>query len=324
MTSFKEITKSINTDLEYFETLLNSTYDTDKELLSDVLDYTFTTKGKRVRPVLVYLSARLFAEPTERTHIAAILIELMHTASLLHDDVVDVACLRRNKPTVNSKWDNRTAILTGDFLFARAMKLVSEEKQHQLFDIITPAIMSLSVGELQQMSNKSEFNIEHCKYFEVIENKTASLISACCETGAYSVQATEHEIVNLKEFGRLVGLIFQIKDDILDYVGDKSTGKQIGIDALEQKITLPVICAWKNMNVSDKDIFTKLWSLEEKQDIDLSEIISLVIDNDGITDSYKSMDQIKLDALKILKPIKNSSAKKAMIKLIDFIIDRDR
>ncbi len=324
MGNFKDITNSINADLDYFEEYLNSISMENDGLIKEVLDYVFDTKGKRVRPVLVYLASRLFGEPTKSTHLAAILIEIMHTATLLHDDVVDEAKLRRAKPTINEKWDNKVAVLTGDYLFARAMKIATDEKEHRLFDIITPAIMSLSVGELQQMSNNSEFNTILDKYFEVIGNKTASLISVCCECGAYTSGASEAEVDSLKKLGTLMGLIFQIKDDILDYDGNGATGKQIGIDLLEGKVTLPVICAWNNMNGSQRIEFRELWDLDVKLDNHKNSIIEKVKSFNGIKGSYKEIDSLKQDALKILKGINNSGAKKAMIKLIDYIIDRDK
>lgn len=324
MDNFKDITNSVNADLNYFEEYLRSISSENEGLIKEVLDFVFDTKGKRVRPVLVYLASRLFGEPTKSTHLAAILIEIMHTATLLHDDVVDEAKIRRSKPTINEKWDNKIAVLTGDYLFARAMKIATDEKEHRLFDIITPAIMSLSVGELQQMSNNSEFNTNLDKYFEVIENKTASLISVCCECGAYTSGASESEVVSVKKLGTLMGLIFQIKDDILDYNGNGATGKQIGIDLLEGKVTLPVICAWNNMNASEQIEFRKLWDIENKLEEHKDLLIEKVKSFGGIKGSYKTIESLKKDALEILKTIDNSGAKKAMIKLIDYIIDRDK
>lgn len=322
--SFKEITNSINKDLDKFENLLQDIANDSDIAVSGILDYIFEAKGKRVRPILVYLTNRLFSEPNQSTHHAAVLVELMHTATLLHDDVVDKAALRRGKTTVNNKWDDKTAVLTGDYLFAKAMKLATDNDEYKLFDIITPAIMRLSLGELQQMNKSKSFDISKNRYFEVIKNKTASLISVCCKSGAYTGGADERQIALLEEFGELLGMIFQIKDDILDYNGSEKTGKLTGIDILENKITLPVICTWKNMCVLEQRDFKELWLTEPKDQELVDGIIKTVIFNKGISGSYAVIDDLKKKALQLLAELPDSKAKAALIKLLDYIIDRDK
>ncbi len=324
MKSFKEITKNINSDLEYFESMLADIAGSQRDTLNEILEYIFETKGKRIRPVLVYLTARLFSVPDKSTHNAAILVELMHTATLLHDDVVDKAVLRRGKQSVNHKWDDKTAVLAGDFLFAKAMKIATDDKEYELFDIITPAIISLSVGELQQMSNSANFEVNREKYFEVIKNKTASLLSVCCKSGVYTSGADKYMIEKASLFGEIIGIIFQIKDDILDYIGNGETGKETGIDIREGKITLPLICGWENMDDKEQNRIRNLYSIAGNDRSAEREIISSVIKHKGISGSEDVMKEFKNKALDILDDFPESKAREALAAIIDYIIERDK
>lgn len=324
MANFKEITRNINSDLDYFEGLLLEISVAEKDLLNEILIFIFETQGKRIRPVLVYLTARLFGVPNKSTHTAAILVELMHTATLLHDDVVDKATLRRGKQTVNHRWDDKTAVLTGDFLFAKAMKLATDNGEYKLFDIITPAIISLSVGELQQMTNSANFEVNREKYFDVIKKKTASLLSVCCECGSYTVNADETAVNKAGHFGEILGVIFQIKDDILDYVGNGETGKETGIDIRDGKITLPLICAWENMDESHKSNITNLWSEVGVNRNCENLIIEEVIKHKGISGAEKVMKELKKEALSILSDFPETPARKALAEIIDYIIERNK
>jgi octaprenyl-diphosphate synthase len=322
--SFKEITRNIKSDLDHFESLLNEISITEKDLLNEILTFIFETKGKRVRPVLVYLTARLFGQPNKSTHHAALLVELMHTATLLHDDVIDKATLRRGKQTINHRWDDKTAVLTGDFLFAKAMKLATDHKEYKLFDIITPAIISLSVGELQQMSNSANFKVSRDNYFEVIKKKTASLLSVCCESGAYTAGVDDVTVKRAGYFGEILGIIFQIKDDILDYVGNGETGKETGIDIREGKITLPLICAWDNMDESSKAKIVSLWDQVGINRSYEKVIIQEVIKFDGILEAEKIMKELKAQALEVLNDFPDTPARLALAQIIDYIIDRNK
>jgi octaprenyl-diphosphate synthase len=324
MKTFRQITKDVNADLEHFESLLVDIAGSQRENLQEILNYIFETKGKRVRPVLVYLTCRLFSVPSQSTHNAALLVELMHTATLLHDDVVDDATLRRGKQTINHKWDDKTAVLAGDFLFAKAMKIATDNKEYRLFDIITPAIISLSVGELQQMNNSAKFEINSDKYFEVIENKTASLLSVCCKSGVYTSGASDRYIELAGLFGEILGVIFQIKDDILDYVGNGETGKENGIDIREGKITLPLICAWDNMSENERVDIRNLYAIAGSDRMAEKTIIQSVISNKGILGSEEIMKTKKSEALRILSEFPESKAREALIGLVDYIIDRDK
>jgi octaprenyl-diphosphate synthase len=324
MNRFKEIISCLGGDLEEFEVFLMKITGSDQIVIKDILNYVFESKGKRIRPVLVYLTSRLFSEPKVSTHHAALLVEIIHTATLLHDDVIDKALLRRGKPTVNCIWGNKTAILLGDFLFAKAMQIATDNNEYKLFDIITPTVMSLSLGELIQMKSSEVFIINKQKYYEIIKNKTASLLSSCCEAGAYTVNATKSEILDCKKFGEILGYIFQIKDDILDYVGDNGTGKKIGIDIIEKKVTLPLIYAWDSMSECDRKTIVELWDIAGNNSESVQSIIEIVVDNDGILACNNEMQMLKCKALDILAKFDDSYAKLALTALIDFIIDRDK
>ncbi len=321
---FVDINSSIKRNLDIFEDKLKIITNSTEPIISEILQYVFENKGKRIRPILVYLCNEIFSKANNSTHNASIIIELMHNATLLHDDVVDKAALRRGKVTVNNKWDDKTAVLIGDYLVAKSMKIATDSKEYRFFDIITPSIMRLSLGELQQMDKSQSFDLSLDKYFKVIKNKTASLIATCCKIGAYTGGANEEEMSVLEEFGENLGIIFQIKDDILDYNGGKKTGKKPGIDILESKVTLPLICAWNNMNSYQQNEIINIWFVENKSQKQIDSIIDYVINNKGIIDSYKIIEKYKRNAFELLNKINNVKAKYVLIKLMDYIIDRNK
>lgn len=324
MYKFTKIAENINSDLENFEILLHKISDSQYDVVQNIIKYIFETKGKRIRPTLVYLVARLFDKPTESTDTAALLVEIIHTATLLHDDVIDRATLRRDKPTVNSLWNDKTAVLTGDYLFATAMKLATDKEEYKLFNIITPAVINLSIGELLQIDYSKDFLISKEKYYQIISYKTASLISVCCEAGAYTVNAKNEDIIFCRNFGELLGCIFQIKDDILDYVGDKNTGKEIGIDIKEKKVTLPLISAWNNMSETERNRLLFLWSSIDNNSNNIQEIINIVIKNNGISICEGEMFKLKKEAINILDNFNDSKAKSALKNILDYIIERNK
>ncbi|HNQ66859.1 MAG TPA: polyprenyl synthetase family protein [Bacteroidales bacterium] len=324
MVQFNSITKHISNDLENLEKSLKEVANSDSDFLNEVLNYVFESKGKRIRPALVYLTSRLFGEPQQSTHNAALVLELMHTATLLHDDVVDNAVLRRGKQTVNHKWDDKTAVLVGDYLFARAMKVAIDYNEYELFKIITPVIMNLSVGELQQMNNSSKFEVNYEKYYEIIKNKTASLISVGCKSGAISSGASKEEVETVERLGDILGIIFQIKDDILDYIGNGETGKETGVDIREGKITLPFILAWENMSGIERESIEECWkNAGHNRDCE-KDVVTKVIEKGGIIESEKTLLKMKNDALEQLDKLPKTIARQALIELVDYIINRNK
>lgn len=322
MLRFNYITECIEKDLEYLEEALTAIADSKNDVLKEILNYIFETKGKRIRPVLVYLTCRLFDKPGKSTHNAAIVLELLHTATLLHDDVVDKALLRRGKQTVNHKWDDKTAVLAGDYLFARAMKMATDYNEYELFNIITPVIINLSVGELEQMDNSKKFEVNAEKYYEIIKNKTASLISVCCKSGAISAGASKENVEIVEQFGDILGIMFQIKDDILDYIGNGETGKEVGVDIREGKITLPFILAWQNMNNLERKEIEEFWNRAGNDRDCEKKIISMIVKNGGILGSEKTLAQMKDDALQILSKLPKSQARQALRDLAEYLISR--
>ncbi|MDD3741741.1 MAG: polyprenyl synthetase family protein [Bacteroidales bacterium] len=324
MVQFKSITKNISSDLENLEESLKKVADSNSDFLNEVLSYVFESKGKRVRPALVYLTSRLFGEPQQSTHNAALVLELMHTATLLHDDVVDNAVLRRGKQTVNHKWDDKTAVLVGDYLFAKAMKVATDYNEYDLFKIITPVIMNLSVGELNQMNSSSQFEVNYETYYQIIKDKTASLISVACKSGAISTGANGENIKIVQSFGDILGIIFQIKDDILDYVGKGETGKESGVDIREGKITLPFILAWKNMSVSERECIKEAWKNAGNNRDCERDVVSRVIEKGGIIESENTLIKMKNDANEQLEKLPKTEARQALFELVDYIISRNK
>ncbi|MDR2834870.1 MAG: polyprenyl synthetase family protein [Bacteroidales bacterium] len=316
-----KIIKTINPDLQRFESSLDEIIKLYDYFPDKILQYILETKGKKIRPSLTYLSAHLFGKPTISTDTAALIIELMHIASLLHDDVIDEAKLRRKQLTVNSKWDNKTAILTGDFIFSLAMKIAAQTKEYYLFDLISPAVMDLSLGEIYEIKFSNYFEINKEKYFQIIRLKTAALIACCFECGAYSVKAEKNEIETAKKLGEIIGIMFQIKDDMLDYIG-KKTGKEIGIDIKDKKITLPLILAYHNMDEKSKKEIENLW--ENVDERNFQRIISLVVENKGIEKSEEILFQYRSESKQLLEKFSNKKIISTIKKLIEYLTVRDK
>ena len=323
MNNLENIIKTIEFDLKQFDIYFNEIIKPEEPELNDFINYIFSVNGKKIRPILIYTTAKLFGKPTITTHRAAVITELIHTATLLHDDVVDNAKIRRGRLSANAKWDNNSSILLGDLLFAKAMKCATDNKEYKLFDIITPAIINLSSGELIQNVYSKKFTADLDLYYKIINYKTASLLSVCCEAAAYSVNATENEIQSAKKLGELLGIIFQIKDDILDYDRNNNSGKELGIDLKEGKVTLPVITACNNMSKDMKAKLISLWNSKEKNNKIVNEIINIVVDNNGITESEEIMIKHKKEAITCLNNFKDTDIKLLFIELLDYIISRN-
>ena len=321
---FDFITEYIKKDLDSLENSLVEIADSNEEYIKEILKFIFETKGKRIRPALVYTCCRLFGKVNKSTHNAALVLEMMHTASLLHDDVVDRASLRRGRQTVNSKWDDKTAVLVGDYLFSRSMKIATEFDENELLKLITPVIVNLSLGELHQMNNSMQFKVDINEYYKIIINKTASLISVCCKAGAVSAGTNQENIKNIELFGDILGLMFQIKDDILDYVGNEETGKEKGVDIKEGKITLPFILAWNDMNDLEREQIENYWRNVSNDESLTKIIIRKVIEKGGISKSEQILQDMKYKALIFLKNAPKSDARQALEELVDYIITRNK
>lgn len=245
--STKSIFKEFKTDLETFQDYFKKSMTSNVRIVDEVAKYMVRRKGKQLRPMLVIVTARTIAEPTEGSYLAAVVVELLHAATLVHDDVVDEAELRRGFATINKIWKNKISILMGDYLLAKSLIIATEIGNLKLMNIIANVAKSMSKGELLQIQKSRKLNINEEEYFQLISDKTASLISACCEIGAMTTNATEEQRQSLKSFGQNLGIAFQIKDDLLDYQSNSGIlGKPVGHDLKDKKITLPLLYAFQD------------------------------------------------------------------------------
>ncbi|MEO0404369.1 MAG: polyprenyl synthetase family protein, partial [Bacteroidota bacterium] len=241
MQTVAQIKAPISEEMKHFEAHFKESMKSKTPLLDKITHYIIKRKGKQMRPMFVFLSAKLCGGITDASYTAASLIELLHTATLVHDDVVDDAHLRRGFFSINALWKNKIAVLVGDFLLSKGLLMSVEKKQFRLLELVSEAVQEMSEGELLQMEKARKLNITEDIYFEIIRRKTASLIAACCASGAASAGVSEEVIEKMKQFGTYVGIAFQIKDDLFDYGGGENIGKPTGIDIKERKMTLPLI-----------------------------------------------------------------------------------
>lgn len=322
MSVLDEITKPIRLELAELENSLRSILKTKSGLLNLIVTYLMRRKGKRIRPTLVFLTANLIGKVNARTHIGAIMIELLHTATLVHDDVVDEAAERRGLKSINARWNNKIAVLLGDFLLAKGLLIAIENNEFEFLRTLSNAVRLMSEGELLQIQTARENNANESRYFEIIYSKTASLFSSCTEIGAISVTNDPEIRVRLRKFGKLLGFAFQIRDDILDFVGNSGlVGKPIGNDIREKKITLPLIYALQNVQPSQaNEIIRRVKSKNNKKST--NEIINFVIENKGIDSAQSKALQIVNEAKELLSDFPINPAKESLLKLADYIVER--
>ncbi|MEJ5287016.1 MAG: Heptaprenyl diphosphate synthase (all-trans) [Candidatus Kapaibacterium sp.] len=319
-----QITLPVSKELEKFEEYFRSVLKTDIGLLDTVVRYLVSRKGKRIRPLLIFLSANLVGEVNERTFIGATMVELLHTATLVHDDVVDEAQERRGILSINAKWNNKIAVLLGDFLLAKGLLIAIENNEFEFLHVLSEAVKLMSEGELLQIQTSREFETDENRYFEIIYSKTASLISACCEIGCLSVTDDKEMRAKLKEFGKLIGLAFQIRDDIFDYIGKTSIiGKPVGNDIREKKITLPLIYALQKVSDKEAKAIVNIVKSNKKRK-DVKEVIDFVIENDGIGSAQATAIDFINKAKRILQEFPNNSARESLLRLADYIVEREK
>ncbi len=291
-------------------------------ILELITRYILRQKSKKIRPLLVILSAKLCGEIDERTYRGANLVELLHTATLVHDDVVDSAEERRGFPSINAIWKNKIAVLMGDYLLARGLMLAVEGNDFDFLRVITTTVKRMSEGELLQISKTRRLNNNYDTYIKIISDKTASLISTCCEIGARSVTEDSNKINALVQYGENLGIAFQIIDDILDYIGKKKLfGKPLGGDIKEKKLTLPLIYALENSSKSEKNEIISLIKKSKKQE-DIKRVIDFVIEKKGIEYSYRIAKEYAAKAKDNLSVFPDSIVKGHLFSIVDFVIDR--
>lgn len=292
-------------------------------LLDTIMTYIVKRKGKQMRPMFVLFTAKLNGGISEATHRGAALVELLHTATLVHDDVVDDSYQRRGFFSINALWKNKIAVLVGDYLLSRGLLLAVTNKDFHLLEIVSDAVQKMSEGELLQIEKARKLNLVEDIYFDIITKKTASLIASCCAIGAASVIDDAEKIEQMRDFGEKIGIAFQIKDDLFDYGAD-DIGKPTGIDIKEKKLTLPLIYA---LNNAPDDVKRKLVYIIKNQNTNIrkvKEVVDYVHKSGGIEYATTVMNRYKAEALEILSKFPDNEARTSLQQLVDYVIDRKK
>jgi octaprenyl-diphosphate synthase len=324
MPDLSDIKKPVKKEMAEFEAYFGRTIKSEIPLLKIILNYIFRRKGKQMRPLLVFLSARLNGEIGEPTFIAATFIELLHTASLVHDDVVDDATERRGALSINALWNSKIAVLVGDYMLSRGLLISIEKNRFDMLEIVSESVKSMSEGELLQLQKARKLNIREEDYFKIIKSKTAALISACTACGAKSVTDDPEVIQLMKDFGENIGIAFQIRDDLLDYLGNGLTGKAYGNDIKEKKITLPLIHALEQSGNSIKKHILGIVRKKKKTRQEIKEVISFVYENGGMDYAELKMNQYRDKALAILDSYPDSEVKDSLKAFVHYTTSRDK
>jgi octaprenyl-diphosphate synthase len=289
------------------------------------MNYIIKRKGKQMRPMFVFLSAKAFGETTESTYRAASMIELLHTATLVHDDVVDDSDKRRGFFSINALWKNKIAVLVGDYLLSKGLLLAVEYDEFELLRIMSNSVREMSEGELLQIEKARKLDITEEVYYEIIRQKTATLIASCCASGANSVGADKAIIEKMRQFGEYTGIAFQIKDDLFDYGGSsEEIGKPTGIDIKEKKMTLPLIYTLGVASENDKKFIISTVKHDNENRKKVKEVIALVVQYGGITYTQKAMHDYKNKALAILDDLEQNEAVEGLRQLVTYVTERKK
>ena len=310
-------------ELEAFEQHFREAMRSKVPLLDKITFYIVRRKGKQVRPVFVFLAAGLIGKVQEGTHRAASLIELLHTATLVHDDVVDDSLIRRGFFSINALWKNKIAVLVGDYLLSQGLLLALKNKEYRLLEIVSEAVKSMSEGELLQIEKARKLDIEEEVYYEIIRQKTASLIGSACSAGAASAGATDEEIEKMRVFGEKIGIAFQIRDDLFDF-GSEDVGKPLGIDIKEKKMTLPLIYALNQSSEEEKRRIIQIIKKKSKDTNKVKEVIDFVLNSGGMEYAKTSMHRYRDEAIKILRSFKPSTYRDSLENLVFFVTNRKK
>ena len=321
----EQISDPIRTEMELFESKFYDSMSTKVPLLNRITYYIVNRKGKQMRPMFVFLCAKLVngGEVNDRTYRAASVIELIHTASLVHDDVVDDSNKRRGFFSINALWKNKIAVLVGDYLLSRGMLLSVDHGDYDLLQIISKAIRELSEGELLQIEKARKLDIDESVYYEIIRQKTATLIASCCSIGVCSVKPGSDDIEAFRKFGELCGMAFQIKDDLFDY-GEEKIGKPTGIDIKEQKMTLPLIYALNHCTEKEKRWLINSVKNHNKNSKRVKEVIQFVKDIGGLAYAEEKMHEFKDRALGLLDDYPESTYKESLKMMVNYVVERKK
>lgn len=319
-----EIKKPVADHMEAFEEKFKEAMKSSVPLLDKITSYIVKRKGKQIRPMFVFLSAQVSGEVNDSTHRAAALIELLHTATLVHDDVVDDSNERRGFFSVNALWKNKIAVLIGDFLLSKGLLLSLDNNDFHLLKIVSTAVREMSEGELLQIEKARRLDISEEIYFDIITKKTATLIAACCAAGTASVTTDEKRIELAKEFGTLTGIAFQIKDDLFDFGHGEDIGKPTGIDIKEKKMTLPLIYALNKSSWLEKRKVINIIKNHNEESAEVKKVIDFVIAKGGIAYANKIMHEYKEKALSALYRLPANDARNSLERLLTYAIERKK
>ncbi|MFZ1659997.1 MAG: polyprenyl synthetase family protein [Flavobacteriales bacterium] len=322
--SIAEIRGPVAEELDVFERRFREAMRSKVPLLDRVMHYIVQRKGKQMRPMFTLLSARQFGPLGEQAYTAASLVELLHTATLVHDDVVDDSDRRRGFFSINALWKNKVAVLVGDYLLSKGLLLAVDHGQFELLRIVSTAVREMSEGELLQMEKARGLNFDEGVYFNIIRKKTASLIAACCASGAHAGGAKAEEVALMREFGELAGIAFQVKDDLFDYGAGKGIGKPTGIDIKEGKLTLPLIHALNQATPADRRWMVSTVKQAGKGKGDVGKLVAKVVELGGIDHARKAMYDHRDQALAILHKLPQTPARDALEGLLEMTVERTK
>jgi len=324
MNTIREIKKPIQQEMLLFEKKFKSSLNSNVPLLDKILHYIVKRKGKQMRPMFVFLSGKLFGDVNESSFRAASLIELLHTATLVHDDVIDDANMRRGFFSINALWKNKIAVLVGDYLLSQGLLMSLENQEYDLLQIVSKAVKEMSEGELLQIEKARKLDIEEDVYFEIIRQKTATLIAACCACGAVAANQDKETVERMRKFGELIGIAFQMKDDLFDYYNEDLIGKPTGIDIKEQKMTLPLIYTLKNSDKKQKKFITQTVKNHNTNSERVAEVLDIVKRSGGIDYTIDKMKSYQKEALQVLKTFDDNESRKSLELLVTFVIERKK
>ncbi|MEX0646695.1 MAG: polyprenyl synthetase family protein [Balneolaceae bacterium] len=321
--SLKKITNPVQGHLDTFRDFFRNEISSNVFLLDQIIRYLLRQKGKEIRPTLVFMTARLFGDIDKRSFVAATMIELLHTATLIHDDVVDEADKRRGFLSINKLWKNKAGVLLGDFLLSKGLLISLDYKEYQLLHVLSDAVKDMSEGELRQLKTSRLFNMTEERYFQIITEKTASLIAACCQCGAIAAGGSEEVVNKMREIGLKIGIAFQIKDDLFDY-GLRDVGKPTRNDIKERKVTLPLIKALENASRSEQAAIRRLMKKRKKNSRDIEKIVAFVHQYKGLILAEESMNRYAEEALEELRRLPVKQGGEDFEALVQFIIKRKK
>lgn len=322
--SIQNIKSPIKDEMQSFEKHFRKSMKSSVPLLDKITHYIVKRKGKQMRPMFVFLSAKIFGETTQSTYTAASLIELLHTATLVHDDVVDEAYKRRGFFSINALWKNKVAVLVGDYLLSRGLLLSVENEEFDLLKIVSTSVKLMSEGELLQIEKARKLDIKEEIYFDIITKKTATLIASCCATGAKSAGQSDEVVEQMRKFGELVGICFQIKDDLFDYGSGKDLGKPTGIDIKEKKMTLPLIFALSKADKSTRKKVINTVKNNNNEKKKVQEVIDFVLKSGGIDYATERMNEYKNQALAILDEFPENESRNSLRDLVLYTTERKK